>query len=601
MRSSGAIGTPLRIRQFSTRSAVAEASLSPSTAKIVINGYTTEGDAPPATFRKAKSGEEAIPGVIASADGAKWVFDDADVIDARHLGVSGAASGSVAAVADLIAARKALVASSVIPLTRLGCRPGSDISTRLNEAIRCAGPGTAFLIPPLDGDVTANRWIADAPIEMKTGITLQGEGYDDRAGSALFRTGAFPLIRAHGDGGGVAATAMVRNIGFHRLLLDGLDQNETLIDLLNVATLRMSYTKARAVGVGHRVMFIRGQVQDSSWLSCRWENGGSDDGTVPAVDIDDSASPAGGHNQNLLFLDNTWEAYNGRAIWIHGESAEGLRNSLMHFLSCKVEGLTRSNVPDVVLDQCNNIVFDFRLLMSRGDVGQTKAALVQLNNSERIRVNGVFAHLAGGASLANVIQTANTVNTDIDIRISDTNTVNGLTGTSIVTMNTTSGNNARCDYLGTSGAKKQLTNVEQRVSVTNRVSLIETINSVFARITRTNAAGAAQSSNRLIAAVNAANTRYVGLDANNHLAGGDGADLTGAALWKLDNDSGEVRANGGVRVGSATGPTWTSGTGSPEGVVTAPIGSLYTDTNGGAGTTLYAKESGSGNTGWAAK
>jgi hypothetical protein len=44
-----------------------------------------------------------------------------------------------------------------------------------------------------------------------------------------------------------------------------------------------------------------------------------------------------------------------------------------------------------------------------------------------------------------------------------------------------------------------------------------------------------------------------------------------------------------------------SGSGSPEGVVTASVGSLYTRTNGGAGTTLYVKETGSGNTGWAAK
>ena len=46
---------------------------------------------------------------------------------------------------------------------------------------------------------------------------------------------------------------------------------------------------------------------------------------------------------------------------------------------------------------------------------------------------------------------------------------------------------------------------------------------------------------------------------------------------------------------------WTSGANSPEGVVTAPVGSLYTRTNGGAATTLYVKETGAGNTGWVAK
>jgi len=44
-----------------------------------------------------------------------------------------------------------------------------------------------------------------------------------------------------------------------------------------------------------------------------------------------------------------------------------------------------------------------------------------------------------------------------------------------------------------------------------------------------------------------------------------------------------------------------SGSGSPEGVVTAPIGTLYLRTEGSTTTTLYVKTSGTGNTGWTAK
>jgi len=43
------------------------------------------------------------------------------------------------------------------------------------------------------------------------------------------------------------------------------------------------------------------------------------------------------------------------------------------------------------------------------------------------------------------------------------------------------------------------------------------------------------------------------------------------------------------------------GSGSPETVVTAEMGSLYVNTAGGVSTTLYVKTSGSGNTGWTAK
>lgn len=45
----------------------------------------------------------------------------------------------------------------------------------------------------------------------------------------------------------------------------------------------------------------------------------------------------------------------------------------------------------------------------------------------------------------------------------------------------------------------------------------------------------------------------------------------------------------------------TLGEGSPEGLVTADPGHLYLNHEGGAGATLWVKESGTGNTGWVAK
>lgn len=43
-----------------------------------------------------------------------------------------------------------------------------------------------------------------------------------------------------------------------------------------------------------------------------------------------------------------------------------------------------------------------------------------------------------------------------------------------------------------------------------------------------------------------------------------------------------------------------SGTGSPEGVISAPVGRLYVRTDGAADQTFYIKESGAGSTGWKA-
>jgi hypothetical protein len=54
---------------------------------------------------------------------------------------------------------------------------------------------------------------------------------------------------------------------------------------------------------------------------------------------------------------------------------------------------------------------------------------------------------------------------------------------------------------------------------------------------------------------------------------------------------------------SPSGTTWVPdrGSGTPEAAVTSPVGATYLRTDGGAATTLYVKESGTGNTGWVAK
>lgn len=43
------------------------------------------------------------------------------------------------------------------------------------------------------------------------------------------------------------------------------------------------------------------------------------------------------------------------------------------------------------------------------------------------------------------------------------------------------------------------------------------------------------------------------------------------------------------------------GEGTPEGAIKAPVGCVFLRTDGGIGTTLYAKEAGTDSTGWAPK
>jgi len=80
------------------------------------------------------------------------------------------------------------------------------------------------------------------------------------------------------------------------------------------------------------------------------------------------------------------------------------------------------------------------------------------------------------------------------------------------------------------------------------------------------------------------------------------SNTTGENNTALGYNSQAVSATANNQIAIRAGDTkWYSSAGSPEGVVTAGVGSMYTNSTGGAGTTLYVKESGTGNTGWVAK
>jgi hypothetical protein len=104
--------------------------------------------------------------------------------------------------------------------------------------------------------------------------------------------------------------------------------------------------------------------------------------------------------------------------------------------------------------------------------------------------------------------------------------------------------------------------------------------------------------------INAAslNTASVNVGSNFISIGGDtgfvrsAANTLGISLNGFSNTHFQFRKNDDATIVGII-----KGTGSPEGVITANVGSIFMRTDGGAGTSFYVKESGTGNTGWVAK
>lgn len=80
--------------------------------------------------------------------------------------------------------------------------------------------------------------------------------------------------------------------------------------------------------------------------------------------------------------------------------------------------------------------------------------------------------------------------------------------------------------------------------------------------------------------------------------GGWAIDVTGAAGSAAFSIHRVCHSTDMIQNGGTPTDCWWSGNGSPNGTVTAAVGSFYAQLDGGAGTSWWVKESGSGNTGW---
>jgi len=108
--------------------------------------------------------------------------------------------------------------------------------------------------------------------------------------------------------------------------------------------------------------------------------------------------------------------------------------------------------------------------------------------------------------------------------------------------------------------------------------------------------------NNTLLLINASLNTYVSQRGISSVAGANNNITIGhhfnTSVIKAVGAEGQTIKYGSIGIG---GSEVYSGLGSPEGVITATIGSLFISRNGSAGTTLFVKESGTGSTGWVGK
>lgn len=230
------------------------------------------------------------------------------------------------------------------------------------------------------------------------------------------------------------------------------------------------------------------------------------------------------------------------------------------------------------------------------------------NSRLELGTNDVIAfHLAGGATATTSISSGR-----LDIRPTGPGTGNyyltvGTSGTAVFgvkstvpSVEVTSGNE-----LGWSSATRLAGSTDGTLTFKNSAGT-NSVNLVAGASNLLTTNGAIKSGSYF----DANNTAFVGTSVS--LANNVPLNWSSTAAYSGSKDIGLARNSAGVlgvtdgstgagKLQFGTGPTISSGTGTPEGAVTASVGSIFLRTDGGASTTLYVKESGAGNTGWVGK
>jgi len=210
----------------------------------------------------------------------------------------------------------------------------------------------------------------------------------------------------------------------------------------------------------------------------------------------------------------------------------------------------------------------FLMDLQRGNVSQFS-----------VQRNGVVTAASHINTSGDLVATSTTA----QVRINDTKLARGGDGVFIMYNNAENGFN-RLNFGGTSSVfpalKRNGANIEFRLAddtgYANVIMGQLTLNSTL-------------TSSRL-----EMNGDYLGINSVAAITGGGSNGIINIGPW----------SGADMRINMSTSTNMTSlinGTGSPEGVVTARVGSIYMRKDGGAGTSFYVKESGTGNTGWVAK
>jgi hypothetical protein len=504
---------------------------------------------------------------------------------------------------------------------------GADDTAKFQAALDAALARGVFAV-----SVPAGAFIAN-DLTLPSGVALRGVGYERQTGGSpggtrITRNSNVPMLTLEGtstlSGGPLHSNGRVSGIHFL-----GADLASDVIYMRAVAT--AEFIDCMFSGTGGRWVYQQ-EVFDSRFGNCRFEWGGTSNGVTPGFEM---ISNGGYEATNQIhFYSCVFESVRGCAIRTTDAGGGSLRTNEIYFTACKVESLA-SDVALLDLSACVGIHFNLMQVACGGTVAAANNAPIVISGSTNITGTIHAEVITGRANWDAYIDISTSSEIDLELCAYGAN----LTGPSAInhdglnaprcrvrmigrtTVNATypSGfaypisrdGEALIEGSGTAEAALSLRDPNRVGSELWQLGRVATdgAGSRFRVFHNTEHVGGWRNDNSFEVVRTAAEPTIIMSRAD--FAGeswqlgrvvSDGAGTkfrilhNSTSAFEITNDN-TVWVTGVLRVGNAR---VFSGTGSPEGVLTAGVGAVFLRTDGGAGTTFYSKETGAGNTGWVA-
>lgn len=293
-----------------------------------------------------------------------------------------------------------------------GWNSSADHSSFIQSAIDYAYAKASYIVRFMGRGYWGNSITVPSGIKMLGAAIATGDGMI--LGTRIRRNANAPLFSLIGTS---VLSGGPRNIDsvFEDMEINGANYTSDVVQFKACALLNWQRVLI-AGGNGISRLVLAQELMDSRFIDCRFDGGGSSDGTLPAFEML-SGSSYEATNQ-VYFIGCRFESYRGVAIKGSGIASNGAPTNEIYFPATKFESVI-SNHPAIDFTDVNSVHFGPIQIYSRGVSGNAISSQIKMLRCSTVSgaVHAEHESNISAASLTNFVNLNNCKTVAVDLMV----------------------------------------------------------------------------------------------------------------------------------------------------------------------------------------